>query len=108
MRPDQRAFEQGRYERANVLKIALEEKQRATRRERETGALPPHSPRWFSSEIDADTGERVWAPKRVDDGGLAYWAERAKVFQAGGRDKPGGAWSDVVPIFLTEDEVPDS
>jgi oxysterol-binding protein 1 len=98
LRPDQRAFEQGHYERANTLKNALEERQRATRRAREEGTQGPHCPRWFEAQTEGDTGERVWSPRRVggEDGPLEYWAERERVWKAGGNVP----WKDVEPIFL--------
>jgi hypothetical protein len=100
VRPDQRAFEMGKYERANDLKLAQEEKQRATRKAREDGREPPHRPRWFSAQTDKDTGERVWEPKREEeDWEVSYWAERRKVWNSGGKE----GWSGVTPIF-TEDE----
>jgi oxysterol-binding protein 1 len=100
LRPDQRAFEMGKYELANDLKNAQEEHQRATRKARDEGKLPPHKPRWFSAETDGDTGERVWAPSRVENV-LEYWVEREKVWNA--RGKTG--WTEVDPIFIEE---PDS
>jgi hypothetical protein len=103
LRPDQRAFELGKYERANELKIAQEEQQRATRRARETGGMGAHRPRWFAAETDGDTGERVWAPARVGDGDeLEYWHERARIWTLGGAGKAN--WKDVEPIFI-EDEA---
>ncbi|KAF4566138.1 hypothetical protein EYR40_002047 [Pleurotus pulmonarius] len=99
MRPDQRAFELGLYERANDLKNAQEEKQRATRRAREEGRLPPHRPRWFSAETDGDTGERVWTPSRIGNS-LEYWIEREKIWREDGKI----SWKDVDPIF-TEAEL---
>jgi oxysterol-binding protein 1 len=101
LRPDQRAFELGKYERANELKLKQEEKQRATRRKREEGKIPLHRPRWFTAETEPDTGERVWAPARTDDC-LAYWAERQRVWQAiqnGDRDI---RWRDVEDIFIED------
>lgn len=47
LRPDLHAFEAGKFEEANNLKTGLEELQRATRKRREAGELPPHQPRWF-------------------------------------------------------------
>ena len=94
LRPDQRAFELGKYELANTLKNEQEEKQRATRKAREEGRVAPHRPRWFTAETDGDTGERVWSPARVD-GALEYWVERDKVWRNG-----GGSWKDVDPIFI--------
>ncbi|KAL4063740.1 Oxysterol-binding protein-domain-containing protein [Scleroderma citrinum] len=97
LRPDQRAFEMGQYERANGLKIKQEEKQRATRRAREEGRLRPHQARWFTAQTDVDTGERVWVPSFVGDE-LEYWVEREKVWKAGG-NKP---WKDVEHIFIDD------
>lgn len=97
LRPDQRAFELGKYELANELKNAQEEKQRATRKAREEGRLPPHKPRWFRAETDGDTGERVWSPAKVGDQ-LEYWIEREKIWKQAGRV----AWKDVDPIFIEE------
>ncbi|KAJ6546618.1 Oxysterol-binding protein-domain-containing protein [Mycena sp. CBHHK59/15] len=98
LRPDQRAFEMGKYEIANTLKNDQEEKQRATRKAREQGDLPPHKPRWFSAQTDGDTGERVWAPARREDGVMEYWAERERVWKLGGNQP----WADVNPIFIDE------
>ncbi|KAF9218913.1 hypothetical protein BS17DRAFT_883213 [Gyrodon lividus] len=97
LRPDQRAFEMGKYERANELKIKQEEKQRATRRAREDGRLPGHQPRWFTAETDGDTGERVWTPSRAGDV-LAYWVERERVWKEGGKQP----WTNVGPIFIED------
>jgi len=97
LRPDQRAFEMGRYEDANELKMRQEERQRATRRAREEGRAPPHRPRWFRAETDGDTGERVWAPVRAGDR-LEYWAERERVWKMGG----GQPWKEVDPIFIED------
>ena len=102
MRPDQRAFELGKYERANDLKIKQEERQRATRRAREEGKAPAHKPRWFSATTEPDTGERVWAPAMVGDQ-LEYWVERERVW----KERQGAdelvMWKEVEPIFI-EDE----
>ncbi|KAH7920399.1 hypothetical protein BV22DRAFT_1039916 [Leucogyrophana mollusca] len=97
LRPDQRAFEMGKYELANELKSKQEEKQRATRKAREEGRLPPHRPRWFTAETDGDTGERVWTPSRVGDL-LEYWVERERVWKEGG----GQQWKDVDTIFIED------
>ncbi|EJT99142.1 hypothetical protein DACRYDRAFT_24184 [Dacryopinax primogenitus] len=93
LRPDQRAFEEGRYEEANALKSDQEDFQRATRRARERGELPPHEPRWFTPDIDEDNGERVWRPKRRGSK-VEYWAEREEAGLAG---RP---WKDVEQIFI--------
>ncbi|GAA5826399.1 hypothetical protein JCM11251_002351 [Rhodosporidiobolus azoricus] len=98
LRPDQHAFEAGQFERANQLKSDLEDHQRATRRKRELGELPPHKPRWFSSKTDADTGTMYWAPARTEENKLEYWEERVKV----GTAKLSGQqaeWKDVDPIY---------
>ncbi|KAG6906987.1 hypothetical protein DXG01_011063 [Tephrocybe rancida] len=102
LRPDQRAFEMGKWELANELKNEQEQKQRAIRKTREEGRAPPHRPRWFAAETDGDTGERVWAPSRTEDGELEYWEERERVFKEGGRGKT--QWKDVDDIFI---EAPD-
>lgn len=81
LRPDQHAFEKGKFEHANNLKSELEEHQRGTRRAREKGDLPPHKARWFSRAKDADTGESYWAPSKTDEGLLEYWEERTRVGQ---------------------------
>jgi len=99
LRPDQRAFENGTYERANDLKSKQEDFQRATRRKRESGQLPPHEPRWFKKTIDEDTGERVWMPHLVGKE-PEYWAERDRVAKKGGSEP----WKGVDPIFI-EDEA---
>jgi len=99
LRPDQRAFELGQYELANELKLKQEEKQRAIRKAREEGTMPPHRPRWFVAETDGDTGERVWNPVRLDSR-LGYWAEREKVWKEG-----GDPWVEVEDIFIEEPEV---
>ncbi|KAI0307052.1 Oxysterol-binding protein-domain-containing protein [Multifurca ochricompacta] len=101
LRPDQRAFELGRYEHANTLKTRQEEYQRAIRKAREEGRLPPHRPRWFSAETDGDTGERVWAPVRIGEE-VAYWVERERAYEGGGKD----AWTDVDRIFIDDDDNP--
>jgi hypothetical protein len=102
LRPDQRAFELGKYEFANELKGQQEDKQRATRRAREEGRLKPHRPRWFTAETEGDTGERVWTPSKLGSV-LEYWAEREKVWKAvvnGAKPE----WKDVDPIFIEEPE----
>ncbi|GLB45670.1 putative OSBP family protein [Lyophyllum shimeji] len=102
LRPDQRAFEMGRWELANELKNRQEEKQRAMRRARQEGRSAPHRPRWFRAETDGDTGARVWTPSRVDEA-LEYWVERERVYRAGGAGK--ATWKEVDDIFI---ETPDS
>ncbi|KAF8484649.1 Oxysterol-binding protein-domain-containing protein [Russula ochroleuca] len=99
LRPDQRAFEVGRYEHANTLKSRQEEYQRAIRKAREEGREPPHRPRWFSAETDGDTGERVWSPMRIGED-VAYWVERERAYKQGGKD----AWTDVNRIFIDDED----
>lgn len=95
LRPDQRAFELGRYEHANTLKSRQEDFQRAIRKAREEGRMPSHRPRWFSAETDGDTGERVWSPLHIGDN-VAYWVERERAYKKGGKE----AWPDVDRIFI--------
>ncbi|KAM0789557.1 hypothetical protein ACM66B_000368 [Microbotryomycetes sp. NB124-2] len=100
LRPDQHAFEKGNFEHANTLKSELEEHQRATRRAREAGKLPPHKPRWFKRSKDEDTGEGYWEPSKTQDGLVEYWEERLRVgqkrLQEGKKDE---TWKEVDPIF---------
>lgn len=98
LRPDQRAFELGRYEQANVLKGEQEEFQRETRRRREQGEIPPHRPRWFEAKVEADTGERYWAPIRQGDQ-LEYWFQRDRVTKAIKAGTPA-EWPNVDQIFV--------
>ncbi|KAI0791876.1 Oxysterol-binding protein-domain-containing protein [Abortiporus biennis] len=102
LRPDQRAFELGKYERANELKNMQEDYQRMTRRARDEGKLPPHRPRWFTAETEPDTGERVWTPSRVDGERLEYWAEREKIWEAKTAGK-SSSWKAVDNIFIDEE-----
>jgi hypothetical protein len=102
LRPDQRAFELGKYERANELKSEQEELQRTTRKKREGGEIPPHRPRWFEAVTEIDTGERYWAPLRVqlaEEEKVEYWAEREKVWKAQNEGREA-EWKAVDPIFL--------
>lgn len=64
-RPDQRLMEEGKWDEANHMKILLEEKQRAARRQREQEIekaknegreIKPYHPTWFKKEIDSITG----------------------------------------------------
>ncbi|KAK4054159.1 hypothetical protein OIV83_001185 [Microbotryomycetes sp. JL201] len=100
LRPDQHAFEKGNFEHANTLKSELEEHQRATRRLREAGKLPPHKPRWFKRSKDEDTGEGFWEPSKTQDGLVEYWEERLRVGQKRLQEgKTDESWKDVDPIF---------
>uniref|UniRef100_T1HZJ1 Uncharacterized protein n=1 Tax=Rhodnius prolixus TaxID=13249 RepID=T1HZJ1_RHOPR len=67
-RPDQRLMEEGKWDEANAVKIELEEKQRAARRQRESSAeqatsggqpYPPYEPVWFKKETEPITGNIV-------------------------------------------------
>ncbi|GAA5919977.1 hypothetical protein JCM6882_004144, partial [Rhodosporidiobolus microsporus] len=99
LRPDQHAFEAGKFDRANELKSDLEEHQRTTRRKREAGELPPHKPRWFSRRTDSDTGEMFWEPARTEDHKLEYWEERVRVGTAKLSGQKGVEWMGVDPIY---------
>lgn len=83
LRPDQRAMEDGEYDKAATDKNRVEEKQRAARREREQ-AGEEWKPKWFEQQVDAVTGEKYWEMKRA--GG--YWEKRMK-----------GDWSVCDDIF---------
>ena len=82
LRPDQRALENGDLDRAEEIKVNLEEGQRARRREMESTG-ESWTPRWFVQV--ADDGEVVWRLRNGKDG---YWDERAK-----------GSWGGVTPVF---------
>lgn len=96
LRTDQRAFENAEYDRAQALKTANEEKQRETRRLRAEGRLPQHEPRWFTPVTDKDSGERLWAPKRAEDGEVLFWHERE---EQGSKPKPE-KWAEIDHIFV--------
>ncbi|KAG6862707.1 hypothetical protein C0991_010696 [Blastosporella zonata] len=102
LRPDQRAFEMGRWELANALKGQQEQRQRMVRKAREEGRMPQHRPRWFNAGMDADTEERVWTPAKVEDGTAEYWMERERVYWEGGREKT--RWKEVEDIFVEAPE----
>ncbi|KAK5638430.1 hypothetical protein RI129_012725 [Pyrocoelia pectoralis] len=81
LRPDQRYMENGQWNEANIEKLRLEEKQRATRRQREAEAeraaaegrpFTPYQPLWFEQvkEEDSDTIAHVYK------GG--YWEAKQK------------------------------
>jgi hypothetical protein len=84
LRPDQRALEDGDLDRAEEVKVQLEEGQRARRREMEASG-ESWIPRWFTRVSDESDGEIVWRLKGGKDG---YWDERGR-----------GNWSTVVPVF---------
>ncbi len=86
LRPDQRALENGDVDRAEEVKVLLEEAQRARRRDME-GAGESWEPRWFTKVDEAPESEPVWRLKGGKDG---YWEERTK-----------GSWGTVLPVFET-------
>lgn len=86
LRPDQRALEDGDVDRAEEVKVQLEEAQRARRRDME-GAGESWEPRWFTKVDEAPEGEPIWRLKGGKDG---YWEERTK-----------GSWGNVLPVFET-------
>ncbi|KAJ5116451.1 hypothetical protein N7456_000799 [Penicillium angulare] len=84
LRPDQRALEEGDLDRAEEVKVQLEEGQRARRREMEA-AGENWTPRWFTRVNEDSDGETAWRLKGGKDG---YWEERTR-----------GNWSNVIPVF---------
>ncbi|CAG8161075.1 unnamed protein product [Penicillium olsonii] len=84
LRPDQRALEEGDLDRAEEVKVQLEEGQRSRRRAMEESG-ETWAPRWFTRAGDEADGENAWRLKGGKDG---YWEERAR-----------GSWSNVVPVF---------
>ncbi|XP_054717712.1 oxysterol-binding protein 1-like [Uloborus diversus] len=82
-RPDQRLMEAGEWDEANRVKVALEEKQRQTRRQREDDAeraaaegrpYEGYEPIWFRKVTDPTTGkpvhkytEEYWQCKEAQD-----------------------------------------
>jgi oxysterol-binding protein 1 len=99
LRPDQRAFEMGKYERANELKQKQEEKQRTTRKKREQGIIPPHRARWFKPLSDEDSGEKTWKPFFEGDA-VSYWAERERVRKTSEELRE---WAGVDHIFIDDE-----
>lgn len=83
LRPDLSAFEVGQFDKADQLKVQLEQLQRETRVKREQGQLPPHKPHWFAKTTDKDTNASFWKPlTSKDEHGretMNYWIERAEV-----------------------------
>ena len=72
LRPDQRAMEDGAYDFAATEKNRVEEKQRATRREREARG-EEFMPRWYVKARCETTGEEYW---RFNG---EYWTVRDRV-----------------------------
>lgn len=72
LRPDQRAMEDGEYDFAATEKNRVEEKQRATRRQREANGVE-FRPRWFTKGRCEVTGEEYWVFNHE------YWKVRDRV-----------------------------
>jgi hypothetical protein len=77
LRPDQRAMEDGEYDFAATEKNRVEEKQRATRREREARG-DEFVPRWFKKGRCETTGEEYWEFNHE------YWKVRDSVARGEG------------------------
>lgn len=98
-RPDQRLMEETKWDEANELKVRLEEKQRAVRREREEEAeraaaegkpYVPYEPSWFKICKDPITDNPVHVYRQD------YWQCKEK------QD-----WSRCPKIYLEDDEDDD-
>lgn len=84
------------------MKSALEAFQRGVRVKREQGALPPHKARWFTRQMDPDSGQVFWEPVRLSDGAVEYWKERTRNFKKV-QDGEAPEWKDVDEIFGVKD-----
>ena len=94
LRPDQRAYEEGKVEAAEGLKASLEEAQRRRRGEMQ-GSGEEWRPRWFE-RVDGGVGaEEVWLLKGRK-GKAEYWDVREAVV-----DFKGGKWDGVREVFET-------
>ena len=95
LRPDQRAYEEGHVDRAEDLKVKLEEAQRRRRKDMETNGEEWRA-RWFEcvSEKQGEEGEEVWRMKGSDEPSANYWDVREAVV-----DLKGGRWDGVRDIF---------
>lgn len=69
LRPDQRAMENGEYDKAADEKNRVEEKQRAAKRHREEKNIK-YQPRWFKHDVHPVTKQPYWKFQGK------YWAER--------------------------------
>ncbi|WFD18546.1 hypothetical protein MCAP1_000750 [Malassezia caprae] len=102
LRPDLAAFEVGKFNDADRLKVELENLQRSTRRKREEGQLPPHKPRWFTKTTDSDTSAAFWKPQVSKDSSgretIEYWIERDRVGSKRMNNEPA-QWEGCDPIF---------
>lgn len=83
LRPDQRAYEEGRVEEAESLKLRLEEGQRRRRKLAEEGG-EEWTPRWFARMEGSTSPEEAWCAK-VKGG---YWSVRES-----------RNWADVKDVF---------
>ena len=81
LRPDERMMEDGNFDKANQLKLLLEEKQRARRRKREAEAeaarragkvYEEYTPTWFENTRDDFSDSEIFVYK----GG--YWEAKEK------------------------------
>ncbi|KAL6721363.1 Oxysterol-binding protein 3 [Lecanora helva] len=84
LRPDQRAAEDGDWDQAETLKLALEEAQRKRRKAMEDDGVT-WLPKWFEKVEGGDGAEEVWVAK---SGKESYWDERKK-----------GKWLGVDKVF---------
>lgn len=69
LRPDQRAMENGEYDKAADEKNRVEEKQRAAKRERDAKNIK-YQPQWFKREVHPITKQPYWRFQGK------YWQER--------------------------------
>ncbi|KAI9705685.1 MAG: hypothetical protein M1820_005095 [Bogoriella megaspora] len=82
LRPDQRAMEDGEYDKAAIEKNRVEEKQRKKRRERGDRG-DEFVPRWFRHETCKETGEKFWKFNGE------YWRVREEVARGGRWEEQG-------------------
>uniref|UniRef100_A0A1I8ETP1 Oxysterol-binding protein n=2 Tax=Wuchereria bancrofti TaxID=6293 RepID=A0A1I8ETP1_WUCBA len=91
LRPDQRLMEDGKWNEANEMKVKIEEKQRAVRREREILAqkalqkgepFEEYKPLWFKKDQHEETGALIhvftgeyWKMKKIGD-----WSKCPSIF----------------------------
>jgi len=87
LRPDQRAYEDGRVDAAEALKTRLEEAQRRRRADMEA-AGEAWAPKWFVKVGDEESSEEVWLPRGGAEG---YWAQRERAGD--------GRWDGVTGVF---------
>ena len=81
-RPDQRLMEEGRWDEANQEKLRLEEKQRQSRRGRETSGNDSYQSKWFKKQHDTLTDSEMhiytneyWECKQKQD-----WSRCEQIF----------------------------